>query len=464
MKQIFSMIAMAFAFGLVQGQEPVMEWAKGFGGSDDDRGNKITLDAKGNAIITGRFYSKDIIFGSFRLENITQDSTKADAFVAKFSPDGKIFWAKRFGGLSDDHALHASTDKQGNIVVIGGFDSEYFVVDDKRFANNTEKGKGGDVFIIKLSSDGKVLWTKTYGGEKHDCGYDTCITDDDGNTYLAGSFYSQELVIDDVTLINSGKGSETYIAKFNADGKVLWVKSAHGFDDDTMPQSCSLDTHGNLIIGGYYTGTSMVFEKDTLNNSDEKLFIAKYDTDGSLVWAKAYAGIAGTIATDAGSNILFSGVFCDSLIVMGGIQLISHGGCDVFLAKLDSEGNIQWAKNAGGEGMDGVRNFCVDKKGNIIVTGSFNSPFMVLDDVKIKSTGEKENIFIAFFSSNGQAQWAKSAGGSGRNAGRSCDCNSNGNVYITGSFEEPSLVLEKTTPKNAGNADVFIVKIANGGK
>jgi hypothetical protein len=460
MKKLFCTLTLFLLVTTIYGQAPGITWAKALGADGDDRGNKITLDPAGNVIMTGRFHSKRLMFDTISLVNAGQDSSTADVFLAKMSPAGQVLWARRFGGQRDELGLHVATDKDGNIVLVGYYESELFIVGDNRFTNHTEKGKGGDIFMIKLSPRGEILWSKRFGGEKHDGGYETCTIDKKGNIYYAGSFYSRELQIDAVTLVNSGKGSETFVAKFSPDGQVLWAKSAQGFDDDTMPQSSSLDSRGNFVIAGYFTGESMIFGGDTLKGPDGKLFIASFGPDGKQAWVKGYAGNIGSIAAGPSGDILFSGVFCDSLITMGRDTLINKGGCDIFITKLNGRGEVLWARRAGGAAMDGVRNFCVDKKGNSILTGSFNSPVLAFDAIEVKSIGEFENIFIAAYSPEGKALWARSAGGKGRNAGRACISDKHGNVYFTGSFEEPSLAFDNMILKNAGGADIFVVKLS----
>src|SRR5687767_7624703 len=71
---------------LISAQNLQCQWAVSAKGNDDDRGGKIAIDPEGNTIVTGRFRSKDIIFGNIKLVNADQDSSTSDAFIVKYSP------------------------------------------------------------------------------------------------------------------------------------------------------------------------------------------------------------------------------------------------------------------------------------------------------------------------------------------------------------------------------------------
>lgn len=480
MKKLLTILAIAFSSTISQGQTPQYEWAKGFGGPGDEKSNKVTLDPKGNIIVMGRFYSKEITLDSIKLINADQKKVSCDAFIAKYNPNGKVIWAKSFGGLSDDLPTHVATDKKGNIILSGGFDSDTMRIGKNLLINNTKRGDGSDVFLTKLSPNGEAIWARSFGNEKSDGGYDTFSIDNDGNIFYAGSYRSTFLMLDSIKLTNSSKESETYIAKFNPEGNALWAKMIQGANFDE-PQSCSLDPKGNFILAGYFLGDSIIFESTILKNKSRKsekpsplppsdIFVAKYSTNGKLLWAKSFGGYStevGTSKTDGAGNIYLAGLFADSIFTLGNIALRNSSALsedssfimpDIFVAKLDKDGEVVWAKNAIGKSGDYTRTLYVNKKGDSFITGYFDSPSLDFQNYSITNTGQ-ENFFIASYSSKGNFRWAKTSDGKGRNSGKNCIEDKDGNIYVTGYFQSTEYSFDTITLKNNGDLDVFIAKL-----
>jgi hypothetical protein len=466
--------ALTCAFNTANAQAPDYKWAINAIGTGDDRGFKIAADDNGNIIVTGRFHSKEIQFGDIKLINSDQDSSTADIFIVKYSAEAKVLWARSIGGFGDEFGTDCSTDSKGNIIFIGGYDAEQINIGNYTFNNKTVKGEGSDILIIKYSPDGKIIWAKSIGGAKHDGGYATCAIDKEENIYVTGQFYSDKFMIDSLELTKSKiRGADIFLAKLSSKGKLLWAKSSHGpntFDSET--QSCSVDTQGNIIISGCFGGPYIAFDKYTLKKNVEKtnnIFVTKYSSTGKLIWANSYGGSIATSRIDGEGNIFLAGMYSDSVLSIGNIRLYNNGEGNLLIAKLNPEGKVLWAKSAGGKGFAAVRNFCMDSKGNAIITGTFNSPIWTLgnttltkDTTSLTSKNEErtEDMYIASYSKNGDVLWAICAGGKGRNAGRSCVADKEGNIYWTGSFDVNKLVIGSLTLTNSGDSDIFIIKLS----
>ena len=113
----------------------------------------VAVDASGNVIITGHFYSTTD-FGGGALTSVGNE----DIFVAKFAPDGTHLWSNRFGDGSSEYGRSTAADASGNIIVVGVL---YGSVD---FGGGTLTDAGsGDIFVAKFGSDGTHLWSKRYG-------------------------------------------------------------------------------------------------------------------------------------------------------------------------------------------------------------------------------------------------------------------------------------------------------------
>ncbi len=462
------------SFGQTHAQAPNYEWGVNAIGAGDDRGFKITTDRHGNVIVIGRFHSEEIQFGTFKLINSDRDSGTADLFIAKYNSKGTCIWAASFGGLGDEFGTDCVTDSKGNIIVIGGYDCAQLTVGNYTFNNKTVKNEGSDMLIVKYSPTGEVLWATSMGGTKHDGGYATCAIDKEENIYVTGQFYSSTFMLDSLELTNSkSRGADLFLAKLSSAGKILWAKSSCGPNTfDCESQSCGVDRQGNIIISGWFGGSYISFENDTLKKNAERtnnIFVAKYSSSGKLIWANNYGGSVATSRVDDGGNIFLAGIFGDSLINYGKTLLFNQGEGDLFISKLNPEGEVLWAKSAGGQGFEGVRNFCLDFKGNAIITGTFNTPSWTIGNTLLtkdttslstKNENRAEDMFIAAYSRDGEVLWAKCLGGQGRNAGRSCVADKKGNIYWTGSFDVAKLVFSPLTLTNSGDSDVFIIKLS----
>ncbi len=456
-------LALVFSVSLTHCQTPQFEWAKNLGGKGDDRGNCITTDAKRNVIIAGRYRSSSINFGKTTL--INSDSSSADIFIIKLNSNGKILWAKSLGGKGDDDATACRADRNGNIAVAGWFECTDFIIG-KSTLTNVHPGKGCDFFIAKFSEHGECIWANAAGGKGSDGDYSSCSIDAKGNILVSGIFNSSEMDFGDFKLYNSGS-SDMFIAKYSTDGKIQWAKNAIGSDSDEG-QSCSMDAQGNIFAGGFFNSPSLTFDSIILVNTEPKsgdAFIVKYNPDGNVLWAKNIGGTEteiGNCFTDPSGNTIMAGIFFSPTIKAGQTTLTNAGGGDIFLIKFNPKGEILWAKSAGGNSMDGVRNFYVDNTGNILITGSYSSPILIFGKDTLKNIVEgTEDIFLAKYDPSGNFLFAKTAGGAGRNCGRGITSDSTGNIFLTGSFEESSIVFGKTCLKNFGSSDIFVLKMSN---
>jgi hypothetical protein len=173
------------------------------------------------------------------------------------------------------------------------------------------------------------------------------------------------------------------------------------------------DDFENTYIAGSFAGNilidTVVFNSTTSPNND--IFISKFAPSGDLIWAKQFGGTgddyARGIDTDASGNIYVSGVFSNS-IDFDGLILTAAGSSDIFLIKMDSNGNIIWGKKIGNNGAEEGCEIEVNEIGEVFITGGF-SQSITLGITNFNSLGFRD-VFIAKLDSSGNFIWAKSAG------------------------------------------------------
>jgi hypothetical protein len=438
-------------------QAPNWLWAKSAGGSSQDEARSIAVDASGNTYIVGYFGSATITFGSTTLTN----AGPMDIFLTKYDPNGNVVWAKRAGGTTSDEAYSVAVDTSGNVFVAGIFHSTTII-----FGSTTLTNAGNyDIFLAKYDSNGNVLWAKRAGGAGLDRAYSVTV-DVSGNAYLAGYFASSSIVFGSTTLTSVG-AEDIFLAKYGVNGNVLWAKSAGSalYDGAT---SVAVDTSGNVYMAGVFRSSTIVFGSTTLTNagvSNYDIFLAKYDINGNIVWAKSAGSTSDDVATsvtvDLLGNLYVTGYFKSPSLIFGSTTLSNADNTgnsyDLFISKYDINGNVVWAKSAGSTGDDFVNSIALDALGNPYVTGYFNSSTLSFGSTTLTNVGSN-NIFLAKYDVNGNVVWAKSSGGTDNDFASSVVVDPSGNVCVSGYFNSPSITFNSTTLTNAGVYNIFIAK------
>ncbi len=164
-------VPLAGNWGLVQGgggettAGGELLWAKHAGGADLDVSNGVAVDAAGNSLVTGVFFSGTATFGAGEPNaTVLTKVGGGDAFLAKYTPDGSLLWAKRAGGPSYQKGSGVAVDAHGNILMTGGFlDSITFAAGEPKQTVLTAVD-GGDIFLAQYAPDGSLLWVKQAGG------------------------------------------------------------------------------------------------------------------------------------------------------------------------------------------------------------------------------------------------------------------------------------------------------------
>ena len=428
-------------------QAPDFLWVRQAGGTSDDSGFDIAIDNLNNSIVTGSFLGT-VTFGATTLTS----AGLSDIFVVKYDPNGNVLWAKQAGGVAQhDFGEAVATDKSGNGIVTGFFGGTAI------FGMTALRSVGGwDIFVSKYDANGSLLWVKQAGGAIQDQGLDIA-TDALGNSFITGTF-DGTASFGTFTLISAGGQGDIFNAKFDPNGNVIWAKRAGGVEYD-VGQGIATDGSGNSIVTGYFRGRATFGTTTLISAGLWDIFIAKYDANGNLVWVKQAGGTGyeeGTsIATDGSNNIIVTGGF-QGTVTFGTTILTSSGLMEMFIVKYDANGNILWAKQAGGVGEAEGQGIATDGFGNSIVTGYFSGTAAV-GTIKLASTGERD-IFIVKYNKNGDVIWAKQAGGAGYDYGRAIATEAAASSMVIGTFQYTSS-FDATMLTSIGASDIFIAKL-----
>ncbi len=259
-----------------------IQWAKTYGGIDDDTAFSVHQTSDGGYIVAGWTTS----FGA----------GGRDVFLVKTDANGNIQWAKTYGGTSGDLAYSVQQTSDGGYIVAG---------------TTWSFGAGGDdIFLIKTDASGNIQWAKTYGGTGYEEASSVQQTSD-GGYIVAG--YTGSFGFGDILLI-----------KTDANGNIIWAKTYGGIDHEEA-SSVHQTSDGGYIVAGY-TGSFGAGAVD--------IFLIKTDANGNLIWAKTYGGISDDMAPSVQHT-------SDGGYIVGGFTgSFGAGSADILLIKTDANGNI----------------------------------------------------------------------------------------------------------------------------
>lgn len=296
--------------------------------------------------------------------------------------------------------------------------------------NFTSNGSD-DIFIAKVDRFSNWIWVKTAGGANVDAGYGIAI-DSNGNCYVTGYFQGTSS-FGGTSLVSNG-ASDIFICKLDTNGNWLWAKSAGGETTD-IAYCISTDAVGNCYAAGYYSGTATFGENSHTSNGYNDIFVAKIDTNGNWLWTNTAGGastdIAYGISATADGSCFVTGSFME-FATMGDAILTSSGYSDIFIAKLDTNSDWLWAISAGGTGSDTGSGIATDLEGNCFVTGSFSGT-AAFGSLNLTSAGGYD-ILITKIAPNGDWLWVNRAGGTGADSGYGIASDTIGSCYATGFF------------------------------
>lgn len=446
-KLIFSLL---FFFSALLSFSQEWEWTKIAGGPAVDKITGVASDAYGNIFCTG-YFDSTIVFDSTRL--VSAGGT--DVFIAKYDADGVLLWAKQVGGQNDDYSSAISTDITGNCYVTGFF----FIQGTTTTFGSTSITEAGDadMFISKFSAAGNLLWVRNGGGRSEDASFGIA-TDVSGNSYICGYFSGSAMFGNNK--INSLGYSDIFVAKYDAAGNLVWIKSGGGAYQDEA-YAISTDVAGNCYLTGYFTGNSM-FSGIMLPSSgyfDSDVFILKYNPSGILVWAKRAGGTSNDIGYGIdvanNGNIFVTGVFHGTKS-FGDNVLTRVSGSNGFVAKFESSGKMTWSRATNGQGYNEFRKISTDGAGSCYISGFFSNE-VALGSVTMTSNGGKDAC-IAKYDSKGSLMWVLQGGGTEDDEGMTITTDKAGICYVGGQFNT-SATFGKMKVSGWLLHDIFVSRI-----
>ena len=384
-------------------RDGTLDWAKQAGGTGEDTANTIAGFPDGSCVVSGSFYDA-AIFGRGELNETNLISEESgDVFVARYNPDGTLAWAIRANGTSFESCRGIASFPDGSCVLTGYFEGRLTFGEGDDNETNLTNDDFADVFVARYNEDGTLAWAKRAGGAK------TCT----GNGIAAFSDGSciVDIRIEGTATIGSGEVNEVnftsfgetdiLVARYNKDGSLRWAKQAGGISGDT-PWGIATFPNGSCVVAGLISdvttfGPGEINETTITTTGEADAFVARYNTNGTLVWAKHAGGIMRDVARDVaafpdGSCVVTGRFYDTSTFGLGEFvetQLTSEDGADIFVASYKSNGKLRWAVQAGGLSSEQGEALAIFDNGSFIVTGPFQ------DTATFHKGGENETQLVS---------------------------------------------------------------------
>ena len=483
------------------------DWVKSFGGTESDKGISIGTDSSGNVYISG-YYNTSADFDQITLTNNNASGTNKENFVAKLDSNGNVLWAipggNQSGGCCDDRALGMHVTPGGDVFITGTFWSSYYL--GVRGAPGTidvpgsQRNAHDNSLLAKIDTDGNPQWVIGFGGDNtsggcswpiydaDDHSYDVKV-DSDGFIYVTGFFSGYDADFDGFTITNPEWGNDCqpmgYIGKLDSNGTWLWVDKFDGIKDQrgSRDNRLAIDQFSNIyVVGGFQDrGPNQVanFGPFSLNSNGEwDAFIFKMDKEGNWLWAEGIGSNktdrANSIAIDICDDIYITGEYRNPMVFSGanasnGSDTLSHKQKrDVFIAKMNNQGEWKWAKRARSSATDKPYQMSVDRNKQVFLCGTSGDSLKFNDNLTVTSQIPGDTTMSAWVAqldgstNTGDWVWAKLAGSDTDDDDRTNDIcpDGFGNVYAVGFFEDLADFDGNILDASSRKKDIFVWKMS----
>ncbi len=383
-------------------------------------------------------------------------------------------WAKQFDGEGNSTSYTLVQSPSGELYVAGSFEGTIdFDAGEETFFLTSYGDR--DVYVTKMDASGNFLWAKQIGGTEIDYSRRIAL-DPSGNLYVTGSFKGTADMDpgEEVYNLTSVGGYDMYVTQLDEDGNFMWAGQMGGSLDDNCTD-IKIPPSGDIYIAGYFLGIADFDPNNTgeyyLTASNQAVFVEKLSSDHTLLWAGTMGGpgfdYCQSMCLDEDENICTTGMFMGPADFDPGetvFMLDSDGDRDVFISKLNSDGEFVWAKQMGGPLLEAGQGIDADDNGNLYLSGNFQGTvdFSTNETPFILTSFGDYDIFSGKLDADGNLLWMKQMGGLNNQSSYAMAIDNSGNSYVTGLFEgtadfNPGEEIYEMT--SFGDYDIFVTKL-----
>lgn len=465
LKFLYVFIIMCCCYCNTLGQNWIYGYSTGTIGQES--GRVVAFDNLGNYYLLGQVesdpnnYNTDIDFGNG--VSFTIDDSGKHGFVVKYNSNNEAQWVTRFLTNGNDGVKDMVVDAFGNIFVIGQYQ---FLA---KFGNVTLAGVTFNTYLAKFSSAGVFQWvihtTTTTNSGRVVC---KDLETDGSNVYLTGYFQGTQ-TFGPHTITSQG-GDDIFLAKVSNFGSVLFF-IREGGGSNAWGKELAFDG-SYIILTGWFRDIATIAGQNLFSYGGTDMFLAKYNSlnfspswgisGGSIIYNDEGSGV---IVDQSTGDIYLVGIFGNEMNIgstmnNGGMMITSAANTDFYIAKYNTLGSLDWAKNSSGLGYAGTGNLVLNGSGSLVIYGS-SSGELTFESQSLNSSDWQK--FLGEFDSNGNLISLEQLEETGQIEGTSDKISTDGNstIYKTGSFSGTinfgSIMLTST-----GNRDLYITKREGG--
>ena len=407
-------------------------------------------DAQGNLYSVGSFLvTRDFDPGPGTFNLTSNGGT--DAFILKLDRVGNFVWAIGMGSSVGDVGTAVAIGADGYVHVVGYFrDTVDFDPGPGTF--ELTSGGGTDTFILKLDSDGGFVWARNLSGVFNNEPGDVAV-DASGNVCTVGKYFIEADFDPGPSLfvlpVSGGFGADAFVSKLDVNGDFVWARRLGGPSSSDRATGVTVDTSGNVYWVGFFYETAdsgpgpgvSILESE--GGSDA--FVAKLGSNSTEAWAHSLGGTqpdqAAAVTVDPSGNVYTVGEFRATVDFdpgMGTHNLTTVGVEDVFVWKLDGDGDFVLVRRLGGTNSEWAEDVALDTQGSIYTVGYFaGSPdFDPGPGVLNLPNAGSDDAYIWKLDGDADFVWARGVGGNSVDHPRSVMVDAPDSVYVAGSFRE----------------------------
>lgn len=365
-------------------RDKAVTFARAIGGTGADGAYSVAVTDDGGYIVAGW----------------TTSFYRAGVYLIRLDTSGDTLWTKSnsSGGAIGGNSLDHTND--GGFIITG--------------RNYLEDGDSIQVLLMKTDSAGVALWTRAYGGLGEDIGNEI-RTADDGGFFIAGTTNS----------FGAG-GDDVYLLRTNSAGDTIWTRTFGGPDDE-IGESVALTDDGGCIVVG---------RSGSLVSNHWDFYAIRVEADGDTAWTRTYGGTSTEWAYSIAATI-------DGNYVIGGrTASYGAGSNDLYLVKIDADGDTLWTRTYGGTSTDRGLAVAATPDGGCLIAGSTNA-----------TPSGHYDMYVVKTDADGALIWVGTAGGSESENAFAVAATADGGCILAGS----------TLSTGSIYGDVYVVKLNSSG-
>lgn len=427
-------------------------WARGLGGPGRDRAAGVAPDRGGTV------YSAGQIAGEATLGTSRVTSSGPDALVASLDRNGQVAWAHALGGPGADEARAVAVLPEADLFVVGSFSG---TADFDPGPGRTELSSAGgtDVFVLRLTPEGALVWARRLGGPQEDAGLDVAV--DTRGVVVAGTF--QGVLESGPSRLGSAGKTDGFVAKLDLAGTVQWAQRIGGpQDDDAL--SVALDTNGEIWVAGSFEEKGGIGESTLESAGRSDGFLARLGADGGILWNGRLGGKgedAATAVTVGRQGVWITGRFTGTADFDPGstsVSMASVGKADAFVARFAKTGHLRWVQRIGEQFYDSGTGVTPDGEGGVwaLSIQVENSGF------RLDPESTDDRAALTHFDRDGGRKITRDLAGEGGLRAWDVALDSSGNPCVAGVFRGKGAVItgfEAASLLSSGQTDALVARI-----